>query len=157
MTTWDVTVTLDLPTPDEPLLAEILDALPRGATAGRSPWSEHLRVTVEVRGDVDPLDAARAVAVFVVGALDRDSGNPVRVLGVEVLADDETERRSPEPRPLDLVSTDEAAELLHLKPARVRQLAQAGELGAVKVGDAGWVFPRRAVEAEARRRGVTES
>jgi molybdopterin-binding protein len=41
----------------------------------------------------------------------------------------------------DLITADEAAELLHLRPRRVRALARTGKLPAVRHGRR-WLFPR---------------
>jgi len=157
MQTWDVTVTYDVPLPDEPVLDQILENLPSGsavggAAVGRSPWSDRLAISITVHGrHVD--DASRVgllLADNALYALVADEPLPRRV-GVEVLDEEETERRTVEPQAPDLMSTAEAAEALGITPAAMRQRGQRGELGAVKVGDAGWVFSRRAVEAAAKR------
>jgi len=49
---------------------------------------------------------------------------------------------------MDLISTQDAAELLGLTPRRVRQLRE--ELNAVEIGGV-LLFPRKRVEAEAQR------
>jgi len=48
--------------------------------------------------------------------------------------------------PLDTLSADQAATLLHIHPRRVRNLARAGKLPAVRVGRR-WLFPRDRLEA----------
>jgi excisionase family DNA binding protein len=132
---------LDLAPPAEDVLAEIVDALPGGASAGRSAWSDRLAGSVELLAN----NAVRA------GELAAELAEHA-VLGIEVLTPEEAERRSARAEePLDLVSVSEAADLLGLTPGRIRQRAAAGDLGAIKVGDAGWAFPRQLVEREAKK------
>lgn len=47
---------------------------------------------------------------------------------------------------MDTLSADQAAALLHVHPKRVRNLARAGKLPAVRVGRR-WLFPRAQLEA----------
>ena len=47
---------------------------------------------------------------------------------------------------MDTLSADQAAALLHVHPKRVRSLARAGKLPAVRVGRR-WLFPRDRLEA----------
>jgi hypothetical protein len=160
MQTWDVTVTLDVALPDEHLLDDILAELPPHGAVGRSPWSDRLAVSVSLRG-LNAGEAGKLGALLVAGAVDMaglgDNAAAMRVVGVEVLDEQETERRSAEPQAPDLMSTAEAAEALGITPAAMRQRGQRGELGAVKIGDAGWAFSRRAVEAAAARRAELQA
>jgi molybdate transport system regulatory protein len=48
--------------------------------------------------------------------------------------------------PLDTLSADQAAALLHVHPRRIRNLARAGKLPAVRVGRR-WLFQRDRLEA----------
>jgi len=47
---------------------------------------------------------------------------------------------------MDTLSADQAAALLHIHPRRVRNLARAGKLPAVRVGRR-WLFQRQRLEA----------
>jgi excisionase family DNA binding protein len=153
-TAWDVTVTLDVALPAENVLAEILGALPAGAGTGRSAWSDRLTVSLELYATsparAGELGVELAEHAIHAAALERADGDPTRVVGIEVLTPEEVERRRARAEePLELVSVTEAADLLGVTPGRIRQRAAAGDLGAIKVGDAGWAFPRALVEREA--------
>jgi hypothetical protein len=147
--TWDVSITLDVATPDEKVLDAIREALPSGSAVGRSAWSDALVVSVELHTfDVERaaelgILLARHAAIAALGA-------EVRPIGVEVLTPEQSELRSARAdQPLDLVSVTETADMLGVTPGRIRQRAAAGDLGAIKVGEAGWAFPRALVEREA--------
>jgi excisionase family DNA binding protein len=150
---WDVAVTLDVALPDGDALGAILDALPSGSAVGRSAWSDHL--TVQVTAFAPDVRAAAATGVLFAEHAWRAMAGTVEVpdvLGLEVLTPEETERRSARSEePLELVSVTEAADMLGVTPGRIRQRAAAGELGAIKVGDAGWAFPRDLVERETKK------
>lgn len=149
MQTWDVTVTLDTPLPDEDTLGEILAALPSGSAVGRSAWSDRLTISVGAWADL-PAEAAALGTAFARHAAGTAELDPLPViLGVEALTTEESERRAVEPRAAELLSVSEAAEILGIGAAAVRLRAQQGKHGAVRVGELGWVFPRDAVERAA--------
>jgi excisionase family DNA binding protein len=155
-TAWDITVTLDLALPAADVLAEIVDALPAGGTAGQSAWSDRLTVGITLHArsaaQAGALAAELAEHALDAAAVERADGADPRIIAIEALTPEETEARTARSgEPLELVSVTEAADLLGVTPGRIRQRAAAGELGAIKVGDAGWAFPRDLVQREAKK------
>ena len=55
---------------------------------------------------------------------------------------------------MDTLNSDQAASLLHMHPKRIRSLARAGKLPAVRVGRR-WLFPRERLEELLGERGAS--
>lgn len=149
-TAWDVTVTVDLPLPDEGVLHELITVLPAGVSLGRSPWVNRLTIGLELFA-ANPTSAGALGAQLVEHALHAlELADQPTIVGLEVLTPEETEQRSAGlDHPLELVSVTEAAQMLGITSAAMRARAQAGRHGAIKVGNAGWAFRRDVIEREA--------
>lgn len=157
MTEFAVTITYDMPCPDSEMLSDLAEG--QITSAGRSPWSDRLAMTVHLHSGPWAADTVvQAAMTMTLSAISQaGTGDPVtgsdpRPVAVEVLTGEEIERRSPEPPSIRsrFVSTSEAAEIIGISARAVRQ--QAAGLGGEQIGEAGWLFPRALIDALAVRR-----
>lgn len=148
---YDVRITLAWPRVGPAPLEELVAALPAGGGAGQPAPDRLIITSVQHDDNYAPNVVGYALAAARGACAWCKIPNDLPVLAIDVCTPEEAERRGDGPPPLDLVSTAEAAEMLGVTAAAVRARAAdpRGFAGGVRVGDAGWVFPRAEVAAMA--------
>lgn len=119
---------------------------PFHASIGMSP---HGLLSVQLTVTADTLPQAAIVATSVV-----ESALGAAVVAVELMTEAEFNRREGWDDVDDLVGVPEAAELLGVSRQAVGQRVRSGSLPGERRGR-DWMVPRKAIEAELRRRGAT--
>lgn len=107
-----------------------------------------VQLTVPARSLRQAADLAVLIVTDAAGRAGLGDGEPV---AIEVLQDDEFDRRLDSPHIPPLVSATQTAELLGISRQGVMKLGANGALGGMQVGNL-WIFPRHVVEREAARR-----
>lgn len=142
---YNARVELDSRDFDESAVDVLMDVIePYGGTVARAVHGGRVELIFTV--PADNLRQATITATSVVLA----TGHQLYAL--EVLPTDEFHRRIDTTPMPELVSAPQAAGMLGVTRQRILQLATAGLIEAVKVGDA-WVLPRAAVAARASATG----
>ncbi|SNS47617.1 DNA binding domain-containing protein, excisionase family [Geodermatophilus pulveris] len=104
------------------------------------------RLDVIITYPAETLRQAVVTGLAIVEAAAAEVG--LDIIGADVLPTPDFDERYGLQRMPDLLSVTEAAEVMGVSAARVRQLLDAGRLGGVKAG-ATWVVPRAVAEARA--------
>lgn len=104
------------------------------------------RLDVRISLQAETLRQAVDVTQLVISDALARAGQPdLQPVAVEAMTEELFERREQQPPVPDLVSAQEAADILGVSRQRIQQIAD--RLGGIKVGST-WVFPRTRVEAE---------
>jgi len=74
-----------------------------------------------------------------------------RTVRLDIMTEAEADAREGSAVVPELISTPEAADILHVSPQRVRQMIEEGKIGAHRVGERSFALVRSEVVARARR------
>lgn len=144
MQVYNAAVAVAMKDTSEQLVDELMDQLaPYHIAIGTSPrgWLE-ARISLPAESLAQACATAAAVVETVAGAM---------AIACEVMTEDEFDAREGFTTEPELVSSEQAAEILGVSRERVRQLAAAGRLQAVPWEGRSKAFTRSSVEALARR------